>query len=101
MEKQTNKMVDFGLTANPAVNILLYKLNNTRKLEGKTEISKTSLNEPKDSAVLFPRQIPMQGLIHLSEGQGMSSEDIERLYKASHPSIFESISLSIQSFFRR
>lgn len=101
VEKQENKAVECGLTANPAVNKLLYKLNHTRMLEGKPEISKTSINEPKDSAVLFSRQIPMQGLIHLSEGQGMSSEKIERLYKASLPSVFESISLSVQSFFRR
>lgn len=88
------------LTANPAVNRLLDKLNNTRKAEGKPQITRVTLSDKKDSKMMYRKKVPMQGLIHLTAGRGVSREEIERRYQAQKPSIFHRISLGFQSIFR-
>lgn len=89
-----------NLTANPAVNDILARLNHSYVIEGRPQITEASLNEMRESVVLSAKHVPMQGLIHIAEGRGMSSKEIEKAYLAQKPSIFKIVSLRIQSAFK-
>lgn len=81
-----------GLTPNPHVNRILDKLNNSRRIEGKSEITKSTLSEYKESKVMFPEKVPFCSL-HKRIPSGV----IDKAYLAQKPSLFELIKLKMMS----
>jgi len=87
------------ITANPKVNRLLSKISDNNIALGKKPYEKL-LSDKVKSEIIFPRRVPMSGLVHLRQGRGISSSDIERHYKETIPSIYFLIFLSISSWLR-